>query len=190
MSETINRELALWCRGFLKILPMVLLGSILALSGCATKPAFELIPAPLSVDPTMADPDNSIIWAEFNGDSVHGGGGQECCTLLPEPWQPGSVATIKWQKDPKPFDPDMPPSGTKAYREAYAKHAANYQNHEVTIPIPYYKDSCAVLLVFLPCNQVRPVIDCDEKLQYRKMYDRTDAERMKFLGVNPVCPKP
>jgi len=116
----------------------------------------------------------NIVRASFNGHGIGGGrgGGQSCCIPIPAQWQPGLTATIAWTKDPSPgVNPGgvrPPPPGkygslTDEGEKWYAVHRANYTQHEVTMPLPKYGATCGLTVVFLPCDEVRPLIDCDEK---------------------------
>ena len=93
----------------------------------------------------------------------YGGGvrGNTCCIMLPRKWTPGLKARIEWEIDPAPYA-DLPPLGTDEFREAYARHAANYQKHSALVDIPRYgKSRCGITVHFLPCNQVKVTTACD-----------------------------
>ncbi|CAM4003013.1 DUF3304 domain-containing protein [Rahnella bruchi] len=91
----------------------------------------------------------------------YGGGltGNTCCVMLPDKWYPGMQAKIEWETDPEPYA-ELPPLGTDAYRAAYAKHAANYQQHSVVVDIPQYDHACAFVVHFLVCHQVKVTTSC------------------------------
>ncbi|MEJ2794213.1 DUF3304 domain-containing protein [Iodobacter sp. LRB] len=147
----------------LKIIP--LLGFLICLSACSSTPDIEYVGAPVSIVDTH-EAYYTIVSASFNGSGGYRGTGI-CCTLLPRHWVPGSTATIEWVKDPSPkYNPGripMPSSDSKEWKQWYEIHAANYTKHSVTIPMPEYKKSAGVILFFLPCDEVRAVIDSKEQ---------------------------
>lgn len=115
----------------------------------------------------------TIVHARFNGFGMVGGsgGGEECCISLAEQWQPGMMATIEWIKDPSPGvnlgGTKPPPYGkygsiTKEGETWMKAHEANYTHHEVRIPVPKYEKVSSLALVFLPCDEVYPLIDSAE----------------------------
>lgn len=89
----------------------------------------------------------------------NGSGKQQCCVMLPDKWYPGMQAKIEWETDPEPYA-ELPPLGTDAYRAAYAKHAANYQQHTTVVDIPQYQQACALVIHFLVCNQIKVTTAC------------------------------
>ncbi|WP_459176873.1 DUF3304 domain-containing protein [Ewingella americana] len=99
----------------------------------------------------------------INHFSVNGYGGSlsgnTCCVMLPDKWYQGMQAKIEWETDPEPYA-ELPPLGTDAYRAAYAKHAANYQQHSTVVDIPQYNQACALVVHFLVCNQVKITTSC------------------------------
>jgi len=145
----------------------------------------------------------NIVSSSFNGHPTgkSHGGGQSCCIPIPAQWQPGLTATIAWTKDPSP---GTNPGGVKAPRwnpngtvtpewEAWmATHEANYTQHEVTMPLPRYSRTCGLTLVFLPCDEVRAIIDCDE---YHKTFKDMNylpsrewhREAIRRLGGKQQC---
>ncbi|WP_199155081.1 DUF3304 domain-containing protein [Chromobacterium sp. ASV23] len=144
--------------------------SILALlAGCQSMAGEEMIGIPARV--VNADKSISIIRATFNGQGVSGGGGDECCMSIPEKWKPGMTAEITWEKDPSPeLNPgNIPPpkwkngSSTPEWREWMRIHQSNYKKMSKTINVPKYGDTCGVTFVFLPCDDARVIIDCDQK---------------------------
>ncbi|WP_293933764.1 DUF3304 domain-containing protein [Iodobacter sp.] len=148
----------------LKIIP--LLGLLICLSACSSTPDIEYVGAPVSVVDTHKEY-STIVSASFNGASAPGAGGEICCARIPRYWVPGTTATIEWVKDPSPdFNPGKVPapmSGTDEWRQWYKVHKDNYTKHSVTIPVPEYKKSAGVTLFFLPCDEVRVVIDSKER---------------------------
>ncbi|WP_431221850.1 DUF3304 domain-containing protein [Serratia sp. L9] len=86
-------------------------------------------------------------------------GGNTCCIMIPDKWQPGMKARIEWEVDPNP-DESLPAIGTDEYRKAYQRHAANYQLHNTTVDIPKYVQACALTVHFLPCNKVKVTNAC------------------------------
>ena len=73
-----------------------------------------------------------------------------------------------------------------------ATHEANYTQHEVTMPLPRYSRTCGLTLVFLPCDEVRAIIDCDE---YHKTFKDMNylpsrewhREAIRRLGGKQQC---
>nr|WP_199067043.1 DUF3304 domain-containing protein [Chromobacterium sp. ASV5] len=149
---------------------IALVFSILALlAGCQSMAGEEMIGIPARV--VNADKSISIIRATFNGQGVSGGGGDECCMSIPEKWKPGMTAEITWKKDPSP---DKNPDGstepawrngmsTPEWREWMRIHKSSYKTLSKTINVPKYGDTCGVTFVFLPCDDARVIIDCDQK---------------------------
>jgi hypothetical protein len=109
---------------------------------------------------------NVINYVKVNGHggpniSANGMGGGYCCVMLPRKWTPDLKAHIEWETDPAPYA-HLPPLGTDEFREAYARHAANYQKHSAVVDIPRYgKSRCGITVHFLPCNQVKVTTVCD-----------------------------
>ncbi|ROP61543.1 uncharacterized protein DUF3304 [Enterobacter sp. BIGb0383] len=91
-----------------------------------------------------------------------GEGGGSCCISLPNKWRPGLQARVEWEIDPNPYE-ELPriKNGFGFEKEAYARHAANYQKHNMTIDIPDYGDEkCGLTVHFLPCNQIKATASC------------------------------
>ncbi|WP_157213097.1 DUF3304 domain-containing protein [Pseudomonas sp. M47T1] len=92
--------------------------------------------------------------------SPHGNRGGMCCAMLPRQWQPGLKLKVAWETDPNP-NAHLPALGTDAYRAAYAKHKANYQQHSAIVDLPPYEDRlCSLEVHFLPCNKVKVSTSC------------------------------
>ncbi|EIK93223.1 hypothetical protein PMM47T1_28061 [Pseudomonas sp. M47T1] len=80
--------------------------------------------------------------------------------MLPRQWQPGLKLKVAWETDPNP-NAHLPALGTDAYRAAYAKHKANYQQHSAIVDLPPYEDRlCSLEVHFLPCNKVKVSTSC------------------------------
>ncbi|WP_293933762.1 DUF3304 domain-containing protein [Iodobacter sp.] len=145
----------------LKIIP--LLGLLICLSACSSTPDIEYVGTAVRIIDTNKNY-YTIVSATFNGAGADRG--NVCCTSIPRHWMPGTTATIEWVKDPSPkYNPGqipMPSSDSKEWKQWYEIHAANYTKHSVTIPMPEYKNSAGVHLIFLPCDEVRVVIDSKE----------------------------
>ncbi|MCO7518053.1 DUF3304 domain-containing protein [Pseudomonas guariconensis] len=94
--------------------------------------------------------------------SPYGYGGGMCCVMLPRAWQPGMAMKVEWETDPNPYEKiKRKATGYGFDEEAYAKHAANYQQHTAIVPLPpYEKRLCALEVHFLPCNQVKLSTSC------------------------------
>ncbi|WP_353614161.1 DUF3304 domain-containing protein [Mangrovibacter phragmitis] len=108
---------------------------------------------------------NVINFVKINGYggpniSAYGDGGGYCCVLLPRKWIPGMEALVEWEVDPDPYA-ILPPLGTDLFREAYARHAAQYRRHSAVVPVPEYGEKrCGMTVHFLPCNQVKVTTVC------------------------------
>ncbi|WP_420233592.1 DUF3304 domain-containing protein [Pseudomonas sp. ABY48] len=106
---------------------------------------------------------NAINWLSVNGYRAHGGGGSSCCVIMPTKWRPGLKTHIEWEVDTDPYAySKWPPLGTDGYRAAQIKHKANYQRHRATVEVPEWpgKESCALKVHFLTCNQVKVTTAC------------------------------
>ncbi|MCP1293184.1 DUF3304 domain-containing protein [Chromobacterium sp. S0633] len=155
---------------------------LLLLSGCTTSP--KTIGVGARVVNTMAGAE--IVHASFNGQAIGGSGGEECCISLPAQWRPGMTATIGWVKDPSPgVNPGgvkPPPTGkygsiTAEGARWFEVHEANYVRHQLTLPLPAYENTCGLSLVFLPCDEVYPLIDCRQRQQvFSGLREKTSAE--------------
>ncbi|WP_186381397.1 DUF3304 domain-containing protein [Yersinia mollaretii] len=111
-------------------------------------------------------------------------GGNTCCISLPDKWQPELKAHIEWEVDPNPHA-QLPPLGTDEFRQAYKKHAANYQKHSTTVDIPEYgEDRCGLTVHFLTCNEVKVTTSC--WTYGAEKYPIKDQREMK---EPQICPK-
>jgi hypothetical protein len=104
---------------------------------------------------------NNINWLSVNGYRADGGGGRSCCIIMPTKWRPGLKAHIEWEVDPEPHA-KLPSVTSIEFREAYAKHSANYQNYTATVDIPEWPEtrSCDLKVHFLTCSQVKVTTSC------------------------------
>lgn len=83
-----------------------------------------------------------------------------CCISLPGKWRPGLKANVEWEVDPLPYA-SLPALGSDAYREAYARHAANYKRYRQTIDIPNYGDKkCGLTVHFISCHHIKVTATC------------------------------
>ncbi|PWU29755.1 hypothetical protein DK254_12815 [Pseudomonas sp. RW407] len=130
----------------------------LALAGCSTA-ANEMAAGNVQAVNHMQG--TAINWMSVNGYRIDGGGGEQCCIVLPIIWRPGLIANIEWEVDPDAFGP-TPPLGTEEFREFMAKHKTNYQHHRISVEIPEWPgtESCGLKVHFLPCNQVKVTTSC------------------------------
>lgn len=140
-----------------KVLRSLVLGGLLIISGCSQA----------NSDGYTAGDLRGVNHTEqgINHFSVNGYGGSlsgnTCCVMLPNKWYQGMQAKIEWETDPEPYA-ELPPLGTDAYRAAYAKHAANYQQHSAIVDIPAYgKERCGITVHFLTCSQVKVTTVCE-----------------------------
>ncbi|WP_227106736.1 DUF3304 domain-containing protein [Chromobacterium rhizoryzae] len=171
----------------------------LSLLGCQSMAQSKTIGAGARVVNAM--PKAEIVRASFNGQAIGGSGGEECCINLPEKWQPGMTATIEWVKDPSPgVNPGgekPPPRGkygsiTAEGSKWFERHEANYINRKVTISIPRYENTCGLSLVFMPCDEVYPVIDCGQRQKvFSNLRNKTSSEWrqevVRRLGGRQQC---
>ena len=102
-----------------------------------------------------------INWVSVNGYRADGGGGRSCCIIMPTKWRPGLKANIEWEVDPDRFA-KMPSVTSIEFREAYAKHSANYQHYSTIVDIPEWSgtESCDLKVHFLTCNQIKVTTSC------------------------------
>ncbi|BBF87080.1 hypothetical protein DLM_3492 [Aquitalea magnusonii] len=143
------------------LLASCLLALLTACAGGSS--SFSLIGAPVRVYDLTGKMD-TILDAEFDfidRMGAPGRGGEVCCASLPKKWYPGMIATVRWVKDPDasllyPTDPDE-------FRAYIKKKRATYQRLSAQMELLPYTRTCGVTLVFLPCDQVRVTIDCDQE---------------------------
>ncbi|WP_159876017.1 DUF3304 domain-containing protein [Aquitalea denitrificans] len=125
----------------------------------------------------------TVISAEFEFLGVAGvSGGEECCATLPRTWRPGLMATVRWVEDPAPSL--SYPVEQKAFDIYIKKKEASYQHYSAQVEIPRYGSTCGLNLVFLPCHQVRLVLDCQQKYPLIKQW-RAEAKQLE----GQACPK-
>ncbi|WP_027469745.1 DUF3304 domain-containing protein [Deefgea rivuli] len=142
---------------------------LIVLSACSATPKIQYTGVPTEV--VQTDTKIRITDASFNGEGLSAGGGQTCCVRIPAQWQAGQTAEITWTVDPSP---GLNPGGVKkpAYNangtsndkvdDWYRIHEAQYTQHKKTIALPKYQEICLVKVIFLPCNDVTTIIDCNE----------------------------
>ncbi|MCO7517570.1 DUF3304 domain-containing protein [Pseudomonas guariconensis] len=153
----------------------------LALAGCSTadnESSAGNISAVNHVDGT------AVNWFSVNGYRASGGGGEQCCIILPDKWRPGLKATIKWEVDTDPYAYSKWPSlGTDGYRVEQAKHAANYKHYSTTVEIPEWQgnERCGLTVHFLPCQQVKVTTSC--WASYSPNYPIQDPRHVKEPAV-------
>jgi hypothetical protein len=137
-----------WFCGFLGV----------ALAGCSTaknEMSAGSIRAVNHVDGT------AINWFKVNGYRASGGGGDQCCIVMPDKWRPGLMASIEWEVDPDRWA-DLPSFSDPNYQSAYAKHKANYQKYKTTVEIPEWPgiERCGLTVHFLTCQQIKVTTSC------------------------------
>nr|WP_301295712.1 DUF3304 domain-containing protein [Pseudomonas nitroreducens] len=103
----------------------------------------------------------AINWFSVNGYRASGGGGRQCCVILPTHWRPGLIANIEWEMDPD-TSVKLPSVTSSEFQAAYARHAANYQHHSASVEIPEWPgtETCDLKVHFLPCNKVKVTTSC------------------------------
>ncbi|WP_168163799.1 DUF3304 domain-containing protein [Jeongeupia sp. USM3] len=180
----------LWCY----LLPLLFLFGV---SACQSTSGVKMVGAGASVSNAVAN--TVIVSVSYDGQWLSGGGGEICCVSLPEDWQPGSMVTIRWVKDPSPGvnlggvkSPPWNKDGTtsQAWRDWMKVHESQYTKHEVTIPVPKYDEISELNLVFLPCDQVAIIIDSKEAgriFGYLPGGDAFYPEIQRRLGVKQQC---
>ncbi|HEP1066588.1 TPA: DUF3304 domain-containing protein, partial [Klebsiella aerogenes] len=92
---------------------------------------------------------NHVAGQTVNSFTVNGYGGSltgnSCCIMLPDMWQAGLTASIKWESDPNANEPiPMKKNGFGYDESAYAKHAEKYQQHSTVVEIPKYDQACGL----------------------------------------------
>ncbi|MGA6108806.1 DUF3304 domain-containing protein [Pseudomonas solani] len=105
----------------------------------------------------------AINWFSVNGYRASGGGGEQCCIVLPIRWRPGLLLEIEWEVDPDAnASLRRKATGYGFEEEDLAKHRANYQVHRTTVEVPPWPDtkSCSLKVHFLPCQQVKVTTSC------------------------------
>ncbi|MGO4004349.1 DUF3304 domain-containing protein [Pseudomonas fluorescens] len=132
-------------------------GVILALTGCSSAENEMAGGTIQAVNHTV----HAINWFSVNGYRAHGGGGSSCCVVMPVQWRPGLKVDIEWEVDPNP-SVKLPSVTSLEFREAYAKHSANYQKHQAVVEIPEWQgtESCGLSVHFLVCNQIKVTTSC------------------------------
>jgi hypothetical protein len=113
-------------------------------------------------------------------------GGEECCATLPRTWRPGLMATVRWVEDPNPClgcAPNMDKERSK-FLEYVKQKEASYQHYSAQVEIPPYQDTYGINLAFLPCHQVRLVIDSKQVFPTLAKW-RAEAKQLKGQS----CPK-
>ncbi|UTH76618.1 DUF3304 domain-containing protein [Chromobacterium sp. IIBBL 290-4] len=177
-------------------LTALILSMLALLAGCQSLAGEEMKGVPARV--VNADKSIRIIWATFNGQGVSGGGGDECCINIPKKWQPGMTAEITWKKDPSPKknpDGSSPPpwkngEPTREWDEWMRVHQENYKTMNKIINVPKYDRTCGVTFIFLPCDDPRVIIDCDQDLAIMNNLpggEKFDSELIRRLGGRQSC---
>ncbi|WP_435634717.1 DUF3304 domain-containing protein [Pseudomonas solani] len=103
----------------------------------------------------------AINWFSVNGYRASGGGGRQCCIVLPTRWRPGLIVNIEWEVDPDPYAAS-PPLGTDEFRAFMEVHKKNYRINSAVVEVPEWPDtkSCSMKVHFLPCQQVKVTTSC------------------------------
>ncbi len=174
----------------------LIISTLALLTGCqsmANEPTIGLPGRVVNTDSSII-----ILNASLNNSGVSGSGGDECCMSIPAKWKPGMTAKIGWTKDPNPKanpNGDKEPKWknglvTKEWESWMQVHEANYKKMEKIIALPKYENTCGVTFIFLPCDDVRVVIDCKERNDLfitlpggPKRY----PELIRRLGAKSVC---
>ncbi|WP_159877051.1 DUF3304 domain-containing protein [Aquitalea denitrificans] len=175
---------------------LAIISTLALLSGCQSMADEATIGIAGRV--VSADSSVQILNASLNGSGVSGSGGDECCMSIPAKWKPGMTATLSWTKDPSPgVNPDGKrrpalPNGitTPEWKRWMNSHEANYKKMEKIIPLPKYGETCGVTFVFLPCDDARVILDCDERYKlFRTLPGGKDRypELIRRMGGRAIC---
>ena len=165
------------------------------LSGCQSVAGEEMFGASDQVVNTLKGID--MVYASYNGQELSARGGQSCCIDIPAKWHPGMMATIEWTVDAHPETNlggiKAPHPDTQQWDDWYDIHKSQYITHRAVVPVPRYDNISSLTVVFLPCNQVVPIIDEVERGRVMNtegfgLVDY-DAVIQKRLGAKKSCPK-
>lgn len=175
------------------------------LSGCQSLGKPRMLPAEVRLTNTVTGTSIFNVRVNVYSKILDSGssGGEGCCIGLPEQWQPDMVATVEWVKDPSS---DTNPGGVKAPRwnsdgtvspeweKWMAIHKANYSHHQVKIPVPKYKELGNLNLIFLPCDEVYPLIDWVERGRIfghisSAIPKEWNREVIRRMGRKETCPQ-
>ena len=105
--------------------------------------------------------ETAINWFSVNGYRASGGGGDQCCIVMPDKWRPGLMANIEWEVDPDRWV-KLPSVTSPEFQAAYSKHAENYKRYRTTVEIPEWPgiERCGLTVHFLSCQQVKVTTSC------------------------------
>ncbi len=179
---------------------------VLSLLGCQSMAKPRVLPAEVRITNTVTGTSIFNVRVNVYSKTLDRGssGGEGCCIGLPEQWQPDMVATVEWVKDPSP---GVNPGGVKAPRwnsdgtvspeweKWMAIHKANYTRHRVRVSVPKYDRMASLELVFLPCDEVYPMIDSAEQsrvfgnIGYNVPVNVWKREVMRRMGRKEACPQ-
>ncbi len=171
------------------------------LFGCQSMATPRMLPAEVHIYNTVSGTSIFNVRVNVYSKALDRGssGGEGCCISLPEQWQPDMVATVEWVKDPSPgVNPGgskPPPPGrygslTAEGKKWYEIHEANYTRHHVRVPVPKYQRSASMNLVFLPCDEVYPLIDATQRgyvLGNLRGVKDVEKEVIQRLGKERTC---
>lgn len=148
------------------------------------------------------DPSSQVLFASFDGNSVCSSSGDTCSVWLPEQWQPGRRAIVKWTQDPSPERnadgskrPPYGPGGTTTRELDHWRdmHDNNRVLLALNVEVPRYASPYHLELVFLPCKRVAVLIDAADirrvmgNLPGGQAYE---AEIRRRLGAAGDCQPP
>lgn len=105
----------------------------------------------------------AINWFSVNGYRASGGGGFQCCIVLPIRWRPGLIVNVEWEVDPNANAKIK--RKTKGYGfddAAWAEHESKFKVNRTSVEIPEWPGtkSCSLKVHFLPCQQVKVTTSC------------------------------
>ncbi|WP_227107288.1 DUF3304 domain-containing protein [Chromobacterium rhizoryzae] len=139
------------------------LAALLPAQAMGSKPANEMLPAPVEGYNHTSANINRFSVNRAGGPNIgpyQGGGKQSCCASLPRQWRPGLMATVEWEKDPNPMSPFRRDQYGRILPSEQERVRAEFTQHRAVVEIPRYEKSCGLNVHFLPCNQVKVVSYC------------------------------
>jgi len=165
------------------------------LSGCQSVAGEEMVGAPDEVVNTLQGID--MVYASYNGQALSARGGQSCCIDIPAKWHPGMMATVEWtvdeHRDTNLGGSKKPHPDTPEWVIWGKIHESQYVTRRAVVPVPRYDKISSLTLVFLPCNQVVPLIDVTEwaRVMNTEGFGLVDYDAViqKRLGAKKSCPK-
>ncbi|WP_084612625.1 DUF3304 domain-containing protein [Pseudogulbenkiania sp. MAI-1] len=175
-----------------------------SLAACQSLGKPRMLPAEVHITNTVSGTSIFNVSVNVYSNTLDRGsrGGEGCCIGLPEQWQPDMLATVAWVTDPSPgVNPGgvkSPPPGrygslTVEGKKWYEIHEVNYIRHQIRIPVPRYDRVASLELVFLPCDEVYPIINSAEQsrvfghIGYNVPVKEWKREVIRRMGRKEAC---